>query len=162
MLTVEERSYEILEAIGETAAISVASGRYRHSEELSPGLRFWSTSFDRDGSDALGVQFTARALGQAKALRKAFMDAGFEERDTRDVSKVTFCKRILRLAGGGLDVTSLTSLKAEILSIVSPDTQQGQANPDEEDFVSFIRRSPLYGVTLDVGERVVEPERDTF
>ena len=160
MLTVEERSYAVLEAIGETAAKSVASGRYRHSEELSPGLRFWSTSFDRDRSDALGVQFTAGALEHATKLRKAFLDAGFEERDARDVSKVTFCKRISRLAGGGLDLTALTSLKADILSIVRTNVDDGQANPLEKDFVSFIRRSPLYGVELDIGERVVEPERD--
>lgn len=162
MLTVEERSYAVLDAIGEIAAKSAASGRYRHSEELSPGLRFWSSSFDRDRTDALGVQFTASALEQAKQLRRVFLDAGYEERDLRDPSKVTFCKRINRNPNAGLDVPALKALKAEILSLVGRHGPSDANASSREDFVTFMRRSPLYGVALDMGERTVDAERDTI
>lgn len=158
-LLVEQRASGVLEALGIEAATMAASGRYRRSAEIQPGVRYWSSSSDRAGTDSFGVQFFGLGLAMCDRLRAQFVNAGFEERNPQ-TAQVTFCKSVGRLDAGRFDVTGLTTIRNAI------DVFIGGRQPLRESyvisFVAFMRASPLAGVDIALDKRAADERPDAL
>ncbi len=155
---VEQRAEGVLDALGIVAVTMAASGRYRRSAEIRPGVRYWSSSSDRKSRDFLGVQFFGPALKECDRLRQKFLDAGFEERNSQ-TAQVTFCRSVGRLDSGRFDVEGLTAIRSEIDALIGEKAPAKAGNVIS--FAAFMRASPLAGVDLALDRRVPDERPDT-
>jgi hypothetical protein len=158
-LFVEQRAAGVLESLGIEAVTMAASGRYRRSAEIQPGVRYWSSSSDRAGTDSLGVQFFGPGLPMCNRLRNQFLQAGFEERNPQ-TAQVTFCKSVGRLDGGRFDVTGLTAIRDEIDGLIGEKPTASKGNV--VNFAAFMRASPLAGVDLALDSRAADERPDVL
>lgn len=155
MLTVEERAQAVLAAIGQQADTRAASGRYRRSKPIKPGVRYWSTARLRQREDVFGVQFHGPGLAEAHRLKAAFERAHFEVRNP-ETSKITYARPIPFGPDERVDAEAVVEARRAadaILGGQSGSTKGGAA------FLKFMQASPFADVDLDLPERVVEPER---
>ncbi len=154
---VEERAAGVLAALGIEAATMAASGRYRRSADILPGVRYWSSSSDRARTDSLGLQFFGPGLILCDRLRSAFLAAGFEERNPQ-TAQVTFCKSVGRLDAEGFDFGALTAIRYEIDTLIGVKARERGANVVS--FAAFMRASPLAGVDLSLDPRTSDDRPD--
>lgn len=148
IVTPDIRAKAVLEAVGAAAAGS-ASGRYRHSEPILPGVRYWSSSQPRLRRDLLGIQFYgAQGLARAAAVKDRLEKSGFARR-TPQSSQLTFAKLVPFGPADRLDLTALKSTKAEVDSIISSASDAGAAGS----FRRFMLASPLADVDLPLPDR---------
>ncbi len=155
VLTVEERAQAVLAAIGEQADTRAASGRYRRSTPIRPGVRYWSTARLRQREDVFGVQFHGPALEEARRLQSAFERARFEVRNP-ETSKITYARPIPFGPGEGVNATALAEAKRAADAILD-----GAADvaPKRQSFLEFMQASPWADTEIDLPRRVVGPER---
>lgn len=159
MLSVSDRAERVFEVLGLETETYAGNGRYRRSHEIGEGVVFWSTSSDRHKTDTLGVQFFGPGLDVVKRLGEGFRMRGYEERNP-GTDRITFCKSVARKADGGVDVQSLTTIRAEIEALLRTPLAAAIRNASAQDFVSFMRASPLNGVELDMPERETDAGRE--
>lgn len=154
MLTVEERAQAVLAAIGQQADTSAASGRYRRSKPIKPGVRYWSTARLRQREDVFGVQFHGPGLAEAHRLQVAFERAHFEVRNP-ETSKITYARPIPFGPNEKVDTKAVAEARRAADAILGgqSSTKGGMT------FLEFMQASPLADVELDLPERVIEPER---
>lgn len=158
-LLVEQRASGVLESLGIAAATMAAGGRYRRSAELQPGVRYWSSSSDRAGTDSFGVQFFGPGIAMCDRLRAQFLNAGFEERNPQ-TAQVTFCKSVGRLDAGRFDVAGLTAIRNEIDILTGERLAIREGNV--VNFAAFMRASPLAGVDLVLDARSADERPDAL
>lgn len=151
MLSVEDRAAAILRAAEQEPDTQKASGRYRRSAPLQPGVRLWATSRLRQRQDLLGAQFHGAGRSRAETLAARFRAAGFEERNP-ETSKVTYAKPIPFAADGSIDVEEVRQVRSEVEAILG-------RRSETRSFREFMLASPWADVELELPERAVEPER---
>lgn len=158
-LLVEQRAAGVLEVLGIEAVTMAASGRYRRSNEIQPGVRYWSSSSDRESSDSLGVQFFGPGLELYERIGDTFRAARFKERNSQ-TAQVTFCRSVARLDGGRFDVAGLRSIRDEIDRLIGDKAAISKDNV--LNFADFMRASPLAGVDLALDPRTADERPDSL
>ncbi|WP_282008560.1 hypothetical protein [Brevundimonas aveniformis] len=157
MQTVEDRAVAVLAAIRLEADTRAASGRYRRSKPIRPGVRYWATSRLRQQEDVFGVQFYGEGLREARRLQRAFERAHFEIRNP-ETSKITYACPIAFGPGKSVDVEGIATARRTIDTIlgstVTPTTQGAS-------FLEFMRASPWADIEIDLPDRVRQPDRPT-
>jgi hypothetical protein len=154
MLTVEERAQAVLAAIGQHVDTRAASGRYRRSKPIRPGIRYWTTARLRQREDVFGVQFHGPALSEALRLRAAFERANFEIRNP-ETSKITYARPIPFGPDENLDAEALAEAKRAADAILGTHPAPGLSTMS---FLEFMQASPLAGVELDLPPRTLQAD----
>lgn len=155
MLTVEERAQAVLAAIGQPADTSAASGRYRRSTPIRPGVRYWSTARLRQREDVFGVQFHGPGLAEAHRLQAAFERAHFEVRNP-ETSKITYARPIPFGPDEKVDTKAVAEARRAVDAILGG---QSSSKKGGMTFLEFMQASPFADVELNLPQRVLEPER---
>ena len=154
MLNVAERAETVLRSLSLTPDTRAASGRYRRSKSIRPGVRYWATARLRQQEDVFGVQFHGVGLAEATRLRTAFESAGFHIRNP-ETSKVTFARAVPFNANDGIDLNRLNDVRHAADAILAAAVSADAGG----DFLAFMRASPLCDVELDLPARTIETER---
>lgn len=160
-MTVAERAAEIFSVLGIATNSIAASGRYQRSDDIWPGVTYWSTSFDRERTDALGVQFSGVGLSALMSVRDRFLRAGFVERNP-GTARVTLCKAVARDPTGGLNREGLQKLKREVDALLDQERNRESTRKEPGRFAAFMKASPLADVELDLGTRAIEERPDSL
>lgn len=156
MLSVEDRAQALLAAIGQEADSKAASGRYRRSRPIRPGVRYWSTARLRQREDVFGVQFHGPGLAEAARLRAAFERAHFEVRNP-ETSKITYARPIPFGPGERVNEAALAEAKRAADAILGgPNDPAGC----EMTFLEFMQASPWADLEIELPERVIDRPRD--
>lgn len=158
-LTVEERAQAVLAAIGQQADTRAASGRYRRSTPIRPGVRYWSTARLRQREDVFGVQFNGPALEEARRLRSAFERARFEVRNP-ETSKITYARPVPFGPGREVDTVALAEAKRVADAILGTQGDQpAGASGKGSTFLEFMQASPWADTEIELPQRIGAPER---
>lgn len=157
MLSVEDRATAVLAAVGEEADTQAASGRYRRSRPIRPGVRYWSTARLRQREDVFGVQFHGAGLVEAKRLRAAFERAHFEVRNPES-SKITYARPIPFGEDEQVDSKAIFEAKraVDVILGAQPDSRKRSMT-----FLEFMQASPWADTEIDLPERLIDPPRPT-
>ena len=147
--TPEQRAAAVLEVIAASAVTRSASGRYRRSEPIAPGIRYWASSQPRLRRDLLGIQFYGGEwLARAALLRDPLERAGFIKR-TPQASQLTFAKLVPFGPADRLDFTALRATKDEVDAILKAAPIAGEPGA----FRRFMLTSPMAEIDLPLPSR---------
>lgn len=149
-LSLEDRALAVLDALHAPAATRAASGRYRRSQPILPGVRYWSTSMQRFSRDYVGVQFFGEAVGEASRFEARLVGAGFERR-TPQTGQITFAKPVPFASPSRVDVEAVRAVGREIADILVGHDSPRQ--PPGQTFRDFMLASPLAEVELEPPSR---------
>lgn len=157
--SIEERAAAVLAAAGAHPSTKAASGRYRRSDPIRPGVRYWSTSTPRHQLDQFGVQFYGRGLSEGRQLEERLRAFRFEPRAPQS-GQMTFARAVRFAPGDLLDHASLAEARRE-LDVILEQTSVDGVQESGSRFLDFMRNSPLAGLDLDL-DRHADPAMNTF
>lgn len=152
MQTVEDRAAAVLAAIGAPAITKAASGRYRRSEPILPGVRYWSTSTPRRREDHVGVQFYGVGVERGRRLRSALERKGFRFHRPQP-GQLTFARPVLFTDDDGLDVEALRKVRADLDGVILAPVDAEEGGAKTRDFWTFMKTFPLKDEEFELPER---------
>ena len=153
MIHLEERAAALLKAVGLEPAPSAAAGRYRRSEPLRRGVRYWSTSKPRNRLDVFGVQFFGDGCREAERLAPRLESRGFLRRNPQ-AGQDTFAKPIAFGPDGAIDVVALRRTRQDLDELLgAPAAGEVLSEDTFAAFRAFLRDSPLADTELSLPDR---------
>jgi hypothetical protein len=156
-----DRAGAILEAARATAATKARSGRYKRSESVAAGVRFWATTSKRFKEDRFGLQLFGAGLRLRESVGRSLEARGFEVRNDQ-TGQITFCRAVPFKADGSVDEAAILSTRGEIEALLEGRDPGGapQKRRTGADFIRFIQDSPLMGVELELPRRGVVADQE--
>lgn len=149
VVAAEERAVAVLQAVGAEAVTRAASGRYRRSEPIRPGVRYWATSTPRRREDHIGVQFYGVGVEQGRKLKARLEQEGFAFHRPQP-GQLTFARPVPFGPDDGLDSKGLLSARKRLDALIqqrSP-AAPAEAAPTADDLWVFMKSSPLADLEL--------------
>lgn len=154
--TVEERAEAVLSELSLASSTKAASGRYRRSLPIRPGVRYWATSKPRSAEDYFGVQFYGEGAEEAARYGGPLANAGFRERNPQ-TGQITFAKPVAFSPGGDIDSRALQCVRRELDAILSESAPtRSESASKSQTFREFMLASPLADADLDLPVRTPE------